>query len=61
METENAGEGREIRKGKVHMMLGGRWVDIGNAEFLEERGQLVKVLSFTPRDFVNDPNPVPEL
>lgn len=59
MSDENAGEGREIHKGKVNLMYGGVWLDIGDAEFLAEQGRVVKVLSFTPRDFVNDSNPVP--
>lgn len=46
--------GRTIHKGVLNVMWNGRWVPLGQAEFLEEDGRIVKVLSYTPREFRND-------
>lgn len=48
---ENAGPGRQTRKSNLHVMWGGVWVELGEAEFLVEDGRIVKVLSFTPKEF----------
>lgn len=55
MDEENAGEGREVKKSVLNLMWGGVWLPIGDAEVLVEKGRIVKVLSFTPRDFAQDP------
>ena len=43
--------GRHIHKGTLNVMWGGVWVPLGDAEFLTENGRIVKVISYTPREF----------
>lgn len=44
--------GRNTQKATLSVMWGGVWVPIGDAEFLaDENNQIVKVISFTPREF----------
>lgn len=47
-------EGRQTHRGTLNVMWGGVWVPLGDAEFLVEDGRIVKVISYTPRDFRND-------
>lgn len=42
---------RTTHKGTLNVMWGGVWVPLGDAEFLVENGRIVKVLSYTPREF----------
>lgn len=51
MDDENAGEGREVHKGTLVVMWNGAWLEMGEAEFLAERGRVIKVLSYTPKEF----------
>lgn len=43
--------GRYMHKGQLNVMWGGVWVPLGDAEFLVEDGKIVKVISYTPREF----------
>lgn len=53
MDDENAGPGRNIHKGTLNVMWNGAWFPLGEAEFLVEEGRIVKVLSYTPKEFSN--------
>lgn len=49
-EASPTGElGEHIHKGVVHVMWGGVWVPLGDAEFLTRNGEIIKVISVTPR------------
>lgn len=51
-EASPTGEiGRHTHKGTLNVMWGGVWIPLGEAEFLTENGRVVKVLSYTPREF----------
>jgi hypothetical protein len=47
-------DGREMRKGELNVMHDGRWVPLGEAEFLVEDGKIVKFISFTPTEITSD-------
>lgn len=51
---------RTIHKGKLNVMWNGAWLELGEAEFLAEKGRVVKVLSYTPREFRSDDSPSTE-
>jgi hypothetical protein len=53
-EASPTGElGRHMHKGTLNVMWGGVWVPLGDAEFLTENGRIVKVISYTPREFTD--------
>lgn len=43
--------GRHTHKGTLNVMWGGVWVPLGEAEFLTENGRVIKIISYTPREF----------
>lgn len=49
--------GQQTHKGTLSIMWGGVWVPLGDAEFLvDENSRITKVISFTPKGFLNDPS-----
>ncbi len=43
--------GEHIHRGTLNIVWGGVWVPLGDAEFLTHNGTVIKVISFTPREF----------
>lgn len=41
--------GEQIQKSTLHIMWGGVWVPLGDVEFLTRDGEIIKVISYTPR------------
>lgn len=56
MTEDNAGPKREIKPRDVVVLMNGRFVDIGEAQLLIEEGKIVKVISFTPKQFESETN-----
>lgn len=52
--------GRTLQKRTLNVMWNGRWVPVGEVEFLAEEGRIVKIVSYTPREFGSDEGPSSE-
>jgi hypothetical protein len=58
-EASPTGElGRHTHKGVASIMWNGVWEPIGDVEFLTQNGGIVKVISFTPREFPSGQQPL---